>query len=285
MADDGMDYNIVFPDALISERHWHGTKEPVVILLGWAGCKDKHLAKYSSIYNEQGCVTICYTAPLKTVFVSESFGYKELSITAHKLLEILYDYDVENSPIFFHVFSNGGFMLYRYMVELLQSHKQFSTLCVVGSVVDSAPGNGNVKGALRALTATLGTKINVMLRYALLVLFAVTVFLLRVVLYPLTKYIHKNHYDAFRDVPPTWPQLYLYSRSDQVIPYTDVELMIQVLKGKGIPVESFDFNTSSHVSHFCDFPEEYSGRCLAFLNNCMKDSEGTQAKRRHLIQN
>lgn len=23
---------------------------PVVILLGWAGCKDRHLAKYSSIY-------------------------------------------------------------------------------------------------------------------------------------------------------------------------------------------------------------------------------------------
>ncbi|KAJ0058955.1 hypothetical protein NL108_003291, partial [Boleophthalmus pectinirostris] len=34
-------------------RHWQGTKEPVVILLGWAGCKDKHLSKYSSIYNEQ----------------------------------------------------------------------------------------------------------------------------------------------------------------------------------------------------------------------------------------
>lgn len=24
-----------------------------MILLGWAGCKDKHLSKYSSIYNEQ----------------------------------------------------------------------------------------------------------------------------------------------------------------------------------------------------------------------------------------
>ncbi|KAJ8011995.1 hypothetical protein DPEC_G00064100 [Dallia pectoralis] len=284
MANDNMDYNIVFPDALISERHWHGTKEPVVILLGWAGCREKHLAKYSSIYNKQGCVTICYTSPLKTVFVSESFGYKELSNTAQKLLEILYDYDVENSPIFFHVFSNGGFMLYRYIVELLQSHEQFSTLCVVGSVVDSAPGNGNVKGALRALTATLGNKINVILRYALLVLFGVTVFLLRVVLYPLTKYIHMNHYDAFRDGPPTWAQLYLYSRADQVILHADVELMVQVLKGKGISVDSFDFNSSSHVSHFRDFPEEYSGRCLAFLTNCMKDSEGTQAKRRHLIQ-
>lgn len=215
MANDEIDYNIVFPDAGTSERHWKGTKEPVVILLGWAGCKDKHLSKYSSIYNEQGCVTIRYTAPLKTVFISESFGYKELSSTAHKLLEILYDYEVENSPIFFHIFSNGGFMLYRYIVELLRSDKQFSSLCVIGAVVDSAPGSANVRGALRALTATLGPRISPVLRYVLLALFAVTVILLRIVLYPLTKYIHKNHYDAVKERPPAWPHFYLYSRADR----------------------------------------------------------------------
>lgn len=31
-----------------------------MILLGWAGCKDKHLSKYSSIYNEQ--VTLCWAS-------------------------------------------------------------------------------------------------------------------------------------------------------------------------------------------------------------------------------
>uniref|UniRef100_A0A8C7UM59 Transmembrane protein 53 n=1 Tax=Oncorhynchus mykiss TaxID=8022 RepID=A0A8C7UM59_ONCMY len=130
MANDGVDYTIVFPDALVSGEQFvidSLARLAIVILLGWAGCRDEHL----------GCVTICYT--LKTVFFSESFGYKELSNTALKLLEILYDYEVENSPIFFHVFGTGGFMLYRYIVELLHSHKQFSTLCIVGAVVDSAP--------------------------------------------------------------------------------------------------------------------------------------------------
>ncbi|XP_062338136.1 transmembrane protein 53 [Osmerus eperlanus] len=285
MADDGIDYNIVFPDALISERHWHGTKEPVVILLGWAGCKDKHLTKYGSIYNKQGCVTVRYTAPLKTVFISESFGFKELSSTARKLLEILYDYEVENSPIFFHVFSNGGFMLYRYVVELMHSEQQFSSLRVVGAVVDSAPGSGNVCGAVRALTATLGPNVNTMLKYVLLTLFAVTVFLLRVVLYPVTKYIHRNHYDAMREHPVTWPQLYLYSQADQVIRNGDVELMVKALKEKGMPVDSYDFVTTAHVSHYRDFPQVYTTRCLAFLADCMKTPEGTQSKKqRHLIQ-
>lgn len=30
------------------------SKPPAVILLGWAGCQDKHLAKYGTIYSEKG---------------------------------------------------------------------------------------------------------------------------------------------------------------------------------------------------------------------------------------
>ncbi|XP_034039198.1 transmembrane protein 53 isoform X1 [Thalassophryne amazonica] len=282
MEDDEIDYNVVFPDAVTSERHWQGTKEPVVILLGWAGSKDKHLSKYSNIYNEQGCVTIGYTAPLKTVFISESFGYKELRNIAMKLLEILYDYEVENSPIFFHIFSNGGFMLYRYIVELLQSEKQFSSLCVTGALVDSAPGSGNVCGALRALTATLGQKINPVLKYIVLALFAVAVFLLRIVLYPLTKYIHKNHYDAVRDRPPAWPHLFLYSSADQVIRHTDIEAFVETIQQKGVQADHVDFVSSPHVSHFRDFPEQYALKCRNFLVGCMKNVEGTEKKRHHI---
>ena len=41
-----LDYNIHFPppsDAI----------EPVVILLGWAGCHERHLAKYGAIYEQR----------------------------------------------------------------------------------------------------------------------------------------------------------------------------------------------------------------------------------------
>uniref|UniRef100_A0A8C7HNU5 Uncharacterized protein n=1 Tax=Oncorhynchus kisutch TaxID=8019 RepID=A0A8C7HNU5_ONCKI len=187
MANDGVEYTIVFPDALVSGEQFVIDSLARLLSYCWDGLD------------------------AEAVFFSESFGDKELSNTALKLLEILYDYEVENSPIFFHVFSNGGFMLYRYIVELLHSHKQFSTLCIVGAVVDRPQA------------------------------------LEMVVLYPVTKYTHKNHYDAIRESLPTWPQLYLYSRADRVIRYSDVDLMVK---------------TPAHVSHFCDFPEEYSKRCL-----------------------
>lgn len=227
-------------------------------------------------------MTVRYTAPLKTIFISESFGYKELKSTALKLLEILYDYEVENSPVLFHVFSNGGFMLYRYIVDLLHTDQQFGSLCVIGAVVDSAPGSGNVRGAMRALNATLGPDVSPVLRSALIALFAVSVLVLRIILYPLTKYIHKNHYDAVQERPPRWPHLHLYSTADQVIRHRDIEIFVDALKQKGVPVDSFDFVSTPHVGHFRKFPEQYALSCRNFLAACVKDSEGSEMKRRRV---
>jgi len=47
-----------------------GEVEPVVFLLGWVGSKDKILAKYSSIYEKEGCITIRYIHPVQTTFLS-----------------------------------------------------------------------------------------------------------------------------------------------------------------------------------------------------------------------
>lgn len=219
---------------------------------------------------------------MKTIFISESFGYKELKHTALKLLEILYDYEVENSPVLFHIFSNGGFMVYRYIVDLLHTDKQFDSLCVIGAVVDSAPGSGNVRGAMRALNATLNPNVSPVLRSALIAVFAVAVFVLRIILYPLTKYIHKNHYDAVRERPPGWPHLHLYSSADQVIRHRDVEVFVDTLKRKGVPVASFDFVSTPHVGHFRKFPEQYALNCRNFLAACVKESEGSEMKRRRV---
>lgn len=42
--------------ALVSEDFvfvYEEDKRPVVVLLGWAGCQDKYLAKYSAIYEDR----------------------------------------------------------------------------------------------------------------------------------------------------------------------------------------------------------------------------------------
>ncbi|XP_061488739.1 transmembrane protein 53 [Rhineura floridana] len=241
---------------------------PVVILLGWAGSKDRYLEKYSTVYLHEGCVVIRYTAPWRLVFFSESLGIKSLQNLAKKLLELLFDYKVETKPLFFHVFSNGGVMLYRYIMELLHTHQQFQHLRVVGTVFDSTPGRKNLRGALRALSVILASY-NVWVKYLLLLTFAVLVVILRIVLYPVTRFVHESHYDALLKQLSRWPELYLYSKADSVILASDVENMIEARQQHRVLVKAVDFVDSDHVSHLRAYPTLYTTHCTSFMYSCI----------------
>ncbi|XP_047401401.1 transmembrane protein 53 isoform X2 [Sciurus carolinensis] len=84
MAWADLDYTIEIPD----QPCWSqkndpsqggkeaGTRQPVVILLGWGGCRDKNLAKYSAIYHERkpctyghGDCLLCSRHTLRPLFI------------------------------------------------------------------------------------------------------------------------------------------------------------------------------------------------------------------------
>ncbi|NXX86169.1 TM53B protein, partial [Urocolius indicus] len=249
----------------------HGDGQPVVILLGWAGCQDKYLAKYSAIYAQKGCSVIRYTASWRMIFFSETFGIRSLQTPARRLLELLFDYSIANRPLLFHVFSNGGVMLYRYILEALHSHRPFKNLRVAGAVFDSAPGRRNLRGALRALATVLAST-NVLLKYFLLLAFATSAVVLRILLYPFTRLIHQSHYDALLSAPSRWPELYLYSQADAIIKASDVKQMAEARQQLGVSVKAVDFRDSAHVSHMRLYPTHYSHLCTTFLSDCVRDS-------------
>ncbi|NXI70113.1 TM53B protein, partial [Anseranas semipalmata] len=249
----------------------HTDRQPVVVLLGWAGCQDKYLAKYSAIYSQKGCTVIRYTAPWRMVFFSESFGIRSLRTPARRLLELLFDYSIENRPVLFHVFSNGGVMLYRYIIEALHTQQPFKNLKVVGTIFDSAPGRRNLRGSLRAL-ATVLVSTNVLLKYFLVFAFATTAVVLRILLYPLTRFIHESHYDALLKAPSRWPELYLYSQADAIISASEVKRMADARQQLGVSVTAVDFLDSAHVSHMRAYPTYYSNLCTTFLSDCVRGS-------------
>ncbi|XP_056671230.1 transmembrane protein 53 isoform X2 [Monodelphis domestica] len=250
------------------ERREKGTEQPVVILLGWGGCTDKNLSKYSSIYYNRGCIVIRYIAPWQLAFFSEPFGIPALRSPAKKLLELLFDYEIEKKPLLFHVFSNAGVMLYRYVIELIHTHRQFSHLRVVGTIFDSAPGNRNLVGAVRALSAILENK-RPALRIFLLLTFAVAVVIMRLLLSPITALFHVNYYDALMKQASRWPELYLYSKADRIIRASDIEHMVVARLEQQVLVRAVDFTASAHVSHMRDYPTYYTSLCLSFLYNCV----------------
>lgn len=276
MASAELDYTIEIPD----QPFWSqkssssqagkeaGTQQPVVILLGWGGCKDKNLAKYSAIYHKRGCIVIRYTAPWHMVFFSESLGIPSLRVLAQRLLQLLFDYEIEKEPLLFHVFSNAGVMLYRYVLELLQTHQRFCHLRVVGTVFDSGPGDSNVVGALRALAVILEHRPAV-LRLLLLGAFALVAVLFHVLLAPLTALFHPHFYDRLQDAGSRWPELYLYSKADEVVLARDVERMVEARLSRQVLVRSVDFVSSAHVSHLRDYPTYYTSLCVDFMHNCV----------------
>nr|XP_047915228.1 transmembrane protein 53 [Anser cygnoides] len=246
-------------------------RQPVVILLGWAGCQDRYLAKYSAIYSQRGCTVIRYTAPWRMVFFSESFGIRSLQTPARRLLELLFDHSIDNRPVLFHVFSNGGVMLYRYILEALHTQQPFKNLRVLGTIFDSAPGRRNLRGSLRAL-ATVLVSMNVLLKYFLVFAFAAAAVVLRILLYPLTRFIHESHYDALLKAPSRWPELYLYSQADAIISACDVKRMADARQRLGVSVRAVDFSDSAHVSHMRAYPTYYSNLCVTFLSDCVAGS-------------
>nr|XP_005303092.1 transmembrane protein 53 isoform X1 [Chrysemys picta bellii] len=271
MGGRELDYTIELPPGGrpdTSPEMGNKNNRPVVILLGWAGCRDKHLVKYSTIYHQKGCTVIRYTAPWKMTFFAESFGIRSLRTPARKLLELLFDYKIEKKPLLFHVFSNGGVMLYRYILELIHTHRQFSSLKVVGTIFDSAPGRRNMVGSLRALAAVLGST-NVLLKYGLLLVFAILVVVLRILLHPVTRFFHETHYDALLNGPSRWPELYLYSKGDRIILASDVEHMIEARRQHNVAVRAVDFSDSAHVSHLLAYPSYYMSLCTSFMYDCV----------------
>ncbi|XP_008922602.1 transmembrane protein 53 [Manacus vitellinus] len=205
------------------------------------------------------------------IFFSESFGIKSLQTPARRLLELLFHYRVEDRPVLFHVFSNGGVMLYRYIIEALRTHKPFQNLRVAGTIFDSTPGRRNLVGALRALAIVL-VSVNVLLRYFLLLTFATGAVVLRVLLYPLTRFVHESHYDALLKAPSRWPELYLYSQADAIIKASEVKHMADTRQQLGVPVKAVDFSDSPHVSHMRVYPTYYSSLCVTFLSDCVRGS-------------
>ncbi|XP_044005796.1 transmembrane protein 53 isoform X2 [Aphidius gifuensis] len=154
-----LDYHLTFPTFQQPEFKkkdnefvfiFEDNDRPVIVLLGWAGCQDKYLAKYSAIYEDKGYITLRYTAPVKCLF----WRRNEIPNIGKRLLQVISDRSLDQHPIFFHVFSNGGAFLYQQIsLAIEQSYKNTR---VKGVIFDSSPGERRVTALFKAISAVLG---------------------------------------------------------------------------------------------------------------------------------
>ncbi|XP_033117091.1 transmembrane protein 53-A-like [Anneissia japonica] len=278
---EDFEYHVVFPPTVSKAtgdecfgdgQEDKSSHETVVVLLGWAGCLDKHLAKYSAIYQQKGYATIRYTAPTKHVFHQT----EKMRETAMKILELLFDLGLEENNIFFHVFSNGGCFLYRFITEILHDHKsgELTMLRVCGCIYDSCPIDITLKNLFfarfNALTANTGGGLLTRIFSAVVILTGI----IASFFYPPAWGNMKlwfSFMSAMKDDRGRYPQLYLYSKADVIGPYVPISNIIAERRKHGIVVDEKCWTDSPHCGHLKVHPEEYTKLCHSFIEKCLSE--------------
>lgn len=250
---------------------YNDTNVPIVMLLGWAGCQDRYLMKYSKIYEDRGLITVRYTAPVDTLF----WKRREMMPIGEKILKLIYDMNFDSHPVIFHIFSNGGAYLYQHISLAIRKHKQ--PLQVRGMILDSAPGDRRMLGLYRAVTAIYGkerknchcfTAIIITLTLGIM-WFVEETFAAFKSIFVKTEPIQTNPFNDLKNEPNEYPQLFLYSKGDVVIPYTDVEKFINIRQQQGVDVNSVCFEDAEHVKIYTKYPTQYIQCVCNFINNCL----------------
>ncbi|XP_058986053.1 transmembrane protein 53 [Musca domestica] len=250
---------------------YNDTHVPIVMLLGWAGCQDRYLMKYSKIYEDRGLITVRYTAPVDTLF----WKRREMLPIGEKILKLIYDMNFDSHPVIFHIFSNGGAYLYQHISLAIRKHK--TPLQVRGMILDSAPGERRMLGLYRAVTAIYGkerkkchcvTAIIITLTLGIMWFFEETYFAFKS-LFRKTEPIQTNPFNDLKNEPNEYPQLFLYSKGDVVIPHTDIENFISYRRQQGVDVSSVCFEDAEHVKIYTKYPTQYIQCVCSFINNCL----------------
>ncbi|XP_055606835.1 transmembrane protein 53-B [Uranotaenia lowii] len=279
--NDGLEYFIKFPspnfrtEAQGAESDYvfvcNETNVPIVLLLGWAGCQDKYLMKYSKIYEDRGLITIRYTAPVETLFWKRA-GMIQIG---EKILKLIYDMNFDSHPLIFHVFSNGGAFLYQHIALANRMSKKPIQIC--GMIFDSAPGDRRMLGLFRAVSAIFGRErwgnflvssfltISMILAWTVVDAYNYVWNFIR----PSGYEVQTNPSHNLKFESNCWPQLYLYSKEDLLIPYTDIEKFAAYRQSIGTDVRMICFDRSEHVKHYIRHPQQYIYSVCKFINDCL----------------
>ncbi|XP_055382015.1 transmembrane protein 53-A [Condylostylus longicornis] len=289
-SEDSLEYYIKFPLPNFRNENddlvfvYNDSNVPVVLLLGWAGCQDRYLMKYSKIYEDRGLITIRYTAPVESMFWKRS----AMIPIGEKIVKLIYDMNFDKHPMIVHVFSNGGAYLYQHIsVAMKETNRPIN---IKGMIFDSAPGDRRIMSLYRAMCTIYGGKIrNPIIRS--IIAWAISITLSVMWITEETYLAFKSLFKKVEGAPQTkpysdlkteytnFPQLFLYTKADPIIPYTDIEHFADFRqKERGVDVTKICFEDAEHVKIFIKYPQQYVQYLCSFLNSCLNSYKNISNK-------
>lgn len=246
-----------------------------MVLLGWAGCIDRHLSKYSQFYNQLGCISLqCIPSPLH-LFVTPA----RLHSVAARLARLLSDLELHTHPLVLHSFSNGGAMLYWCLVrQLEQMDRPQGAWHVCGAVFDSGPLAPRILHTMPIVSYCF-RDLSLCHRWLMVAAFVVCACLAHVGILLLgeacmSRYVPHPWLFRHTVTPTVWPELYLYSEADQVTRFKEVEEWVVYRRVTGAEVTTHRFSDSPHVLHLRQHPHQYRSAVVTWLRNVLPAASG-----------
>ncbi|KAG2424348.1 hypothetical protein HXX76_014557 [Chlamydomonas incerta] len=250
-----------------------------VVVIGWMGSNRRYLNKYGALWARSGDHEVLMIRPT----IAQTLVRWRGVVVAGRDIDRVATLHRENPamPTVYHIFSTGGFIhagtMWRWMDEVEDVAQRRDLLEeVAGIILDSAPAAVQPDLAARAIVSAVTNTPAEELGPGVGGIQGSLVGGVRGLLqsYLQTKGVKlrtEEVYDAWYNLAPTCPQLYLYSDADPLAPPADVERYMGVQEGRGVDVSSHKWADSGHVDHFRRHPHEYAYQISAFLARALRD--------------
>lgn len=264
----------------------------VALVLGFAGAKPRHIAKYTDLYNQKGCSTVSGTATNYDIFTGNNAGLDVFALDGvEQVTKVLRQADGggsslasgtlrQDTPVVMHIISNGGAFVTRQLGLMLDKRDSGDDLDLFAErlqrgyqVFDSAPGYVDLKASFNVIKHLMP---NQLIGIPTAVLFCLTTYFPAMAMSTVSG--RKNAGDLFwedllHDTNCT-RQAFLYSASDDIVSAEKVQEFAKERKRRGVHIMTHRFEESVHVQHLRQHKTEYS----EFIENVLVDMEGKNAK-------
>lgn len=236
-------------------------KKPLLVLFGWGNAKHKQLCKYSELFEKWDFTTVCVqTTLLNSILRTTSAGRRESA----NVLSVIKDLTISNPdrPIILYPFSNSGCAIYHLLTESM-TPDTFPGSNIRAIIFDSCPIIPNEESASTVPKA-----------FAIMTKNPVLHTMLNLMSYPMKLFVRILLYTnedvrTFMSKMETWPikspQMFLFSKTDQLAPYRDIIDFIKKRKDCGVDVTFKLWEDTPHVGHMKKYRNEYESIVESFI--------------------
>jgi hypothetical protein len=223
------------------------------------GAAPKHILKYIIGYQAlfPKSPMLVLTNTLYDIMTRRTRGYKEKLKPALRVIREAAK-SKEDPVILLSLFSNGGANLATSLAYFY--HQNFNEpFPVSGMVLDSAPGVATYRRSIAAMSVGLP-------RFILLRILGYIVIHFLCLMMWITHHVFKQE-NAISQIrkqlvdptlfPVTAPRVYVYSKTDRMVGWEDVEYNANLAKQNGYTVSTERYENTEHVGHLRQDPQRY----------------------------